>query len=74
MAPPPETAPKASTDTRALHQQILDRLGPSPIPEDLLIRDIGRAPGVVSSEIAALEIDGRIKRDAGGLLSRVVSG
>ena len=74
VAPPPETAPKASTDTRALHQQILDRLGPSPIPEDLLIRDIGRAPGVVSSEIAALEIDGRIKRDAGGLLSRVVSG
>lgn len=61
--------PKAA-DIRELHRQILDRLGPSPIPEDQLIRDIGFGTASVSSEIAALEIEGRIRRDAGGLLSR----
>ena len=65
-APPPR-------DMRDLHRRILERLGPSPVPEDQLIRDIGGLASRVSSEIAALEIDGRIRRDAGGMLSRVVS-
>ena len=52
-------------DIRALHVRILERLGPSPVPEDQLIRDIGGAAGPISSEIATLEIDGRIRRDAG---------
>lgn len=64
-APPP--------DIRELHRQILDRLGPSPVPEDQLIRDIGGSASAISSEIAALEIEGRLRRDAGGLLSRVAA-
>ena len=65
VAPPP--------DIRELHRKILDRLGPSPVPEDQLIRDIGGSAGAISSEIASLEIEGRIRRDAGGLLSRVTA-
>ena len=64
-APPP--------DIRELHRKILDRLGPSPVPEDQLIRDIGGSAGAISSEIASLEIEGRLRRDAGGLLSRVTA-
>ncbi len=54
-----------------LHQQILDRLGPSPVPEDQLIRDLRCDASIVSPEISALEVEGRLRREPGGLLSRV---
>ncbi|WP_305970964.1 MULTISPECIES: DNA-processing protein DprA [unclassified Mameliella] len=56
----------------ALHQQILDRLGPSPLAEDQLIRDLGVPAGKVSPVLTDLELDGRIRRQPGGLLSLVV--
>ena len=55
-------------DTAALHSQILNRLGPSPLAEDQLIRDLGAAAHQVSPVLVDLELDGRIHRDAGGLL------
>lgn len=70
-APAAPAAPIARPDIQELHRQILERLGPSPLAEDQLIRDIGRAASVVSPEIASLELEGRIRRDAGGLLSRI---
>ncbi|MBT8416648.1 MAG: DNA-processing protein DprA, partial [Silicimonas sp.] len=76
--PAPETASvradAARPDTQELHRRILDRLGPSPIPEDLLIRDIGISAAQASAEIATLEIEGMIRRDPGGLLSCVATG
>ncbi|RZW05526.1 MAG: DNA-processing protein DprA, partial [Rhodobacteraceae bacterium] len=76
--PAPETASvradAARPDTQELHRRILDRLGPSPIPEDLLIRDIGISAARASAEIATLEIEGMIRRDPGGLLSCVTTG
>ena len=54
-----------------LPDRILSQLGPTPVSEDQLIRDLGRPTAEVSSEISALELDGKIKRDPGGLLSRV---
>lgn len=70
--PRPVTArPLPQSDgTRRLHVEILERLGAAPVPEDQLIRDIGGSAGAISSEIASLEIEGQICRDAGGLLSR----
>lgn len=56
--------------TSRLHDQILDRLGPSPLSEDQLIRDLGRSAGEVGPELVELELEGRIERRAGGLLSR----
>ncbi len=61
---------RALASAAALHGQILDRLGPSPLAEDQLIRDLGLPAGTVAPEIVALELDGRIERRAGGLLSR----
>ncbi|MCE8457279.1 DprA-like winged helix domain-containing protein, partial [Rhodovulum sulfidophilum] len=62
----------APPDTAALHARILDRLGPSPLAEDQLIRDLGLPAGTVTSELLTLELDGRIARAPGGLLSRPV--
>ena len=52
-----------------LHNQILNRLGPSPISEDQLIRDLNANAAQVSPGIAELELQGRIRREAGGLLA-----
>jgi DNA processing protein len=65
---PPE---RPLAEIAALHSQILDRLGPSPLAEDQLIRDIGHPAAVIAPELLALELDGRIARQAGGLLARV---
>ena len=53
-----------------LHAQILDRLGPSPVPEDQLIRDLNYAAALVSPEISALELAGKLRREPGGMLAR----
>ncbi len=54
----------------ALHRRILDRLGPSPVAEDQLIRDLALPAAAIAPELVALELDGRIERQAGGLLTR----
>ncbi|MCF7697838.1 DNA-protecting protein DprA [Loktanella sp. M215] len=58
-------------EAAALHNQILDRLGASPVAEDQLIRDLGSPSPLVAPVLIDLELDGRIARSAGGLLSRV---
>ncbi|NRA99772.1 MAG: DNA-protecting protein DprA [Rhodobacteraceae bacterium] len=67
-APQPERLNLAQT--AALHTEILARLGPSPVSEDQLIRDLDRAPALVTPELVTLELDGRISRQPGGLLSK----
>jgi DNA processing protein len=68
---PPAPAPRSLAETSALHSRILDRLGPSAVAEDQLIRDIGHPASVVAPALLTLELDGRIARQAGGLLARV---
>ncbi len=72
-AAPPAPASPPERDWRelaSLHQQILDRLGPSPVAEDQLIRDLALPTATVAPELVALELEGRIERQAGGLLTR----
>ncbi|APX12070.1 DNA-processing protein DprA [Tateyamaria omphalii] len=69
----PEQLPKdrrSLQETAALHQQILSRLGPSPVAEDQLIRDIGAPTATVAPALVELELDGSIDRAPGGLLTR----
>jgi DNA processing protein len=66
--PTPPRHPLA--DVAALHSLILDRLGPQPLAEDQLIRDLSLPAERISPELIALELDGRIQRQPGGLLSR----
>ncbi|MEM6371942.1 MAG: DNA-processing protein DprA [Pseudomonadota bacterium] len=69
---PRETHPTATAlrDTATLHSQILSRLGPSPLAEDQLIRDLGAPSSQVSPVLVELELDGSIDRAPGGLLTR----
>lgn len=67
--PPPPPEKRSLGQTAKLHQQILSRLGPSPIAEDQLIRDLEVTAGQVGPALVDLELDGKIKRQSGGLLS-----
>ena len=66
--PPPEQ--RSLRETAALHQQILDRLGPSPTAADQLMRELDVAPPRFAPVVTELELDGKIDRLPGGLLLR----
>ena len=68
----PQGPPRRSADGPKLHQEILSRLGPSPVAEDQLIRDIDLPLGTIAPVLLDLELEGEITRQAGGLLSRNV--
>ena len=70
---PGEDRPAGSRNWRdqaALHRAILDRLGPSPLAEDQLLRDLHLSPQQAAPELLTLELEGQILRAPGGLLSR----
>ena len=70
---PSQRAPKQTSFTQRtaeLHRQILDRLGPTPVPEDQLIRDLQGEAAVISPEISTLEVEGKLRREPGGMLRR----
>jgi len=63
---------KGLRDVAALHTEILSRLGPAPIAEDQLLRDIKATATDVAPVLVDLELDGKITRQSGGLLARVI--
>jgi len=69
VAPAPRPAP---VPLEGLAQRILDRLGPSPLAEDLLIRDLGLTPAQLAPELLVLELEGAVERQAGGMLVRTL--
>lgn len=68
--PPSRRPHRTLRDTAALHSEILQRLGPSPISEDQLLRDMVLSPSEVTPALLDLEMHGKITRLAGGLLSK----
>ncbi|EPX87379.1 DNA protecting protein DprA [Rubellimicrobium thermophilum DSM 16684] len=72
LSPPPAVAAPSSAPTRAtdLRSRILERLGPSPLAEDQLIRDLAIPFATVAPVLLDLEIEGLIRRQPGGLLAR----
>lgn len=64
-----KTPPRTLRETAALHMQIIKRLSPSPLAEDQLIRDLRLPTGHISPALTELELEGRVQRHAGGLLS-----
>lgn len=71
VLPGPVPTHRPLAEIAALHSKILDRLGPSPLAEDQLIRDLAMPASYVAPELLSLELEGRIQRQAGGLLSRI---
>ncbi|RGP39025.1 DNA-processing protein DprA [Pseudotabrizicola alkalilacus] len=69
--PGPTPARRPLADIASVHSQILARLGPSPLAEDQLIRDLSMPPATVAQHLLTLELDGRVHRAPGGLLSRM---
>ena len=69
--PGPQAPQRGLAETSALHSQILARLGPSPLAEDQLIRDLALPPATILSQLVTLELEGRVQRTAGGMLSRL---
>ncbi|WP_223421780.1 DNA-processing protein DprA [Tateyamaria pelophila] len=67
-APPPDR--RSLRETADLHSQILSRLGPSPLAEDQLIRDLNSPASDVTPALVELELEGSIDRAPGGLLTR----
>jgi len=62
----------AGATPQQLASVVLDRLGPSPVAEDQLIRDLALAPAALATVLLSLEIEGQIERQPGGMLARVV--
>lgn len=56
-------------ETAELHTHILSHLGPSPVAEDQLIRDLNIAAADAAPALVHLELQGKINRQSGGLLS-----
>ena len=63
-------APAPRPATRGdLGEAIIARLGPSPLAEDQLIRDLAADGATLAPALIDLELQGRIVRQAGGLVS-----
>jgi DNA processing protein len=65
----PPVAPPTATPGN-VQSAILQLLGPTPIHEDLVIRDMGLSAAIISPALVALELDGAVQRHPGGLVSR----
>lgn len=67
---PPEPAQVTISEAGGdLMARVLDRLGPSPTDENLLIRDLGLSPAALAPVILELELTGRVQRVPGGMLA-----
>ncbi len=75
LAPPPKPiadprpAPEPAPDDVA--HRILATLGPSPTPEDLVLRDLALDAATFTRTVFMLELDGKVQRLPGGMLSRL---
>jgi len=69
--PGPEAPQRPLKEVAVLHSMILSRLGPSPLAEDQLVRDLKVTPAELAPELLNLELEGRIARQPGGLLARI---
>ncbi len=67
VEPPKATIPEALE----LSKTILQYLGAAPIAEDQLIRDLNLPVQIVSTQLLTLEMDGKLARERGGMLTLV---
>jgi len=66
---PPKPRPTGLSDALALSRRILSLLGPSPVAENQLIRDLDVPAQTVSTQLVDLELQGKLIRQTGGMLS-----
>ncbi|MGI3163274.1 DNA-processing protein DprA [Pseudooceanicola sp. 200-1SW] len=66
--PPPPARPLR--DIARLHAQILERIGPAPVEEEVLLARLDAPARQVAPALTDLELEGRIRRAPGGLITR----
>jgi DNA processing protein len=74
-APAPASAPAAPEPqpcAEGLSGRLVELLGPTPVAEDVLIRDLGAPAATVAAALLELEMGGRVLRHPGGLVSLAV--
>ena len=69
--PAPSPRPRPVHPHSLAHAEILGLLGPTPVAEDQLLRDLKTNAGTLSPQLTILELEGKIERHPGGLLSRI---
>ena len=69
-APRAEPAKRSLRDTARLHRMILDRLSPTPVAEDQLLRDVQASATDLAPVLVDLELDGKVVRTAGGMVAK----
>lgn len=69
MMPEPQDPAPADAPEGGLEGRILAHLGPTPVAEDQMIRDLGATPREMAQALAVLEMSGRVTRSAGGMVS-----
>ena len=68
--PKPAAPPgKSIAGALDLSRRILSLLGPTPVSEDQLIRDLNIPAQTVSRELVSLELEGKLTRKSGGMLA-----
>jgi DNA processing protein len=63
---------RANQDALDLSRRILSLLSPTPVAEDQLIRALDLPAQMVSPELVTLEMEGKLARQSGGMLSLAV--
>ena len=66
---PSAPVPAQRSEVPDIDRRILALLGPSPLSEDVLVRELGRPAQDVLPRLAELDLEGRIDRHPGGLIS-----
>jgi len=69
-APAPVQSASRPDDGQRMAARIMDLIGPSPTPEDQVIRDLGISPAAMAQVLADLELEGVLERRPGGMLAR----
>lgn len=68
-APVPEAVPEAPAAGTDLPARLLELLGPAPVEEDALTRDLSLPAAIVAAALLDLELDGQVRRHPGGKVS-----
>jgi DNA processing protein len=73
VSTPAPTTSHSSDRPEPLDTRILQKLGPTPMAEDQLIRDLRLPAAQISPALVTLELMGAVQRHPGGLVSRICS-
>ncbi len=67
---PPDPVIRPTAEPESFLSRLLSILGPVPVQEDVLTRELGTTAAIMGAALLDLELEGRIARHPGGMISR----